>query len=75
MFNIASEETYQDGQVIIKEGTTGDWVYVVLSGSVEISKTVEGKNQEGAEENGSCDKGCTGPVSQSHKENSMEDTA
>ncbi len=43
MFNIASEETYQDGQVIIKEGTTGDWVYVVLSGAVEISKTVDGK--------------------------------
>jgi len=43
MFNIASEETYQDGQVIIKEGTTGDWVYVVLSGAVEISKMVEEK--------------------------------
>ena len=43
MFNIASEETYQDGQVIIKEGTTGDWVYVVLSGTVEISKMVKGK--------------------------------
>jgi CRP/FNR family cyclic AMP-dependent transcriptional regulator len=43
MFNIASEETYQDGQIIIKEGTTGDWVYVILSGTVEISKTVGGK--------------------------------
>ena len=43
MFNIASEETYQDGQVIIDEGTTGDWVYVVLSGTVEISKMIDGK--------------------------------
>ena len=43
MFNIASEETYQDGQIIIKEGTSGDWVYVILSGTVEISKTVRGK--------------------------------
>jgi CRP/FNR family cyclic AMP-dependent transcriptional regulator len=43
MFNVASEETYQDGQIIIKEGTGGDWVYVILSGSVEISKTVGGK--------------------------------
>ncbi len=43
MFNIASEDVYQDGQVIIREGSTGDWVYVVLSGTVEISKTVEGK--------------------------------
>ena len=38
MFNIASEETYQDGQIILKEGSSGDWVYVILSGSVEISK-------------------------------------
>jgi len=43
MFNIASEETYQDGQVILKEGSAGDWVYVILSGSVEISKTVEAR--------------------------------
>jgi len=43
MFNIASEETYQDGQIIIKEGTTGDWVYVVISGSVEISRMIDGE--------------------------------
>jgi CRP/FNR family cyclic AMP-dependent transcriptional regulator len=43
MLNIASEEIYQDGQTIIEEGTKGDWVYVILSGTVEISKTVEGK--------------------------------
>ncbi|MBN2125775.1 MAG: TIGR02266 family protein [Deltaproteobacteria bacterium] len=43
MFTLASEETYQDGQTIIKEGRPGDWVYVVLSGSVEISKTIGGK--------------------------------
>jgi CRP/FNR family cyclic AMP-dependent transcriptional regulator len=43
MFTIASEETHQDGQVIFKEGSSGDWVYVILSGSVEISKMVEGK--------------------------------
>ena len=43
MLNIASEETYHDDEIIIQEGTKGDWVYVVLSGTVEISKTVEGK--------------------------------
>jgi uncharacterized protein (TIGR02266 family) len=43
MFFIASEETYRDGEVIIKEGTSGDWVYVVQSGKVEVSKMVEGK--------------------------------
>ncbi|MGD2126961.1 MAG: TIGR02266 family protein [Desulfobacteraceae bacterium] len=42
MFTLASEETYEDGQVIIKEGSSGDWVYVVLSGTVEISRTIAG---------------------------------
>jgi uncharacterized protein (TIGR02266 family) len=43
MFNIVSEETYEDNQVIFKEGSSGDWIYVVLSGSVEVSKTIGGK--------------------------------
>jgi len=43
MFTIASEEKYKEGQVIFKEKSSGDWVYLVLSGSVEITKTVEGK--------------------------------
>ena len=37
MFTIASEETYPDGKMIFQEGSSGDWVYVILSGSVEIS--------------------------------------
>jgi len=43
MYHIASEEIYKDGQVILEEGSSGDWVYIVLSGSVEISKTIEGR--------------------------------
>lgn len=43
MFDIESEQTFEDGEVIVKEGQTPDWVYVVLSGAVEISKTVGGK--------------------------------
>ncbi len=43
MFNIVSEETYEDDQIIFKEGSSGDWVYVVLSGTVEVSKTIGGK--------------------------------
>ena len=43
MYQIASEETYKDGQVILEEGSSGDWVYVILSGSVEISKTIGGR--------------------------------
>jgi uncharacterized protein (TIGR02266 family) len=42
-YNIANEETYQDGQIIFNEGNPGDWVYVILSGSVEISKNVRGQ--------------------------------
>lgn len=43
MFTIASEETYKDGQVIFNENSSGDWVYVVLSGAVEISKIIGNK--------------------------------
>jgi uncharacterized protein (TIGR02266 family) len=43
MFSLASKETYQGGQVIFEEGSTGNSIYVILSGSVEISKMVRGK--------------------------------
>jgi uncharacterized protein (TIGR02266 family) len=40
---IASEETHENGHIIFEEGSSGDWVYVILSGSVEISKMDKGK--------------------------------
>ena len=43
MFEIATEETYQDGQIIFAEGSSGDWIYVIQSGKVEISKKVGGE--------------------------------
>jgi len=43
MFQIASYETYQHGQIIFKEGDNGDWIYVVDEGEVEISKNVGGQ--------------------------------
>ncbi|MFH1489720.1 MAG: TIGR02266 family protein [Pseudomonadota bacterium] len=43
MFNVASEESYPSGQVIFKEGSSGDWVYVVLKGAIEISKMIGGQ--------------------------------
>ena len=43
MYTMADEENYTDGQVIIKEGSSGDWIYVILSGAVEISKIVGGQ--------------------------------
>jgi uncharacterized protein (TIGR02266 family) len=42
LYLIADEERYQYGDIIFSEGNSGDWVYVILSGSVELSKTVEG---------------------------------
>jgi len=43
MFPIASEEIFEDSQIILEEGNSGDWIYVVQSGSVEISRTIEGE--------------------------------
>jgi uncharacterized protein (TIGR02266 family) len=43
MHTIASEETYSDGQLIFKEGSPGDWVYLIISGCVEITKEVDGR--------------------------------
>ena len=43
MCPIASKEQYADGQIIFREGSWGDWVYVIQRGSVEISKTIGGK--------------------------------
>ena len=43
IYPLASKETYKDGQIIIEEGSSGDWIYVVLSGSVEIFKIIDGK--------------------------------
>jgi uncharacterized protein (TIGR02266 family) len=43
MFQIADEQTYEDGQIIWEEGTYGDWVYVILSGKVELSRKIKGE--------------------------------
>jgi CRP-like cAMP-binding protein len=41
MLQIASFETFKDGQVIFEEGSNGDWIYVVEEGEVETSKKVK----------------------------------
>jgi len=43
MFTLATEKNYKDGEIILQEGNSGDWVYVVLGGSVEITKTIRDK--------------------------------
>ncbi|MBN1626552.1 MAG: cyclic nucleotide-binding domain-containing protein [Deltaproteobacteria bacterium] len=35
---IAKEENYSDNDYIIKEGTSGDWVYIILKGKVKVKK-------------------------------------
>jgi len=43
MFQVVKYETFNDKQIILKEGTFGDWLYVIDEGSVEISRMAEGK--------------------------------
>lgn len=43
MFQIASYERFQSGQIIFEDGSNGDWIYVVDEGEVEISKVVDGQ--------------------------------
>ena len=39
---IVSEESCSDKAVIVKEGSVGDWVYVILKGRVKIKKQTSG---------------------------------
>jgi len=39
---IVSEESFSDKAVIIKEGSIGNWVYVILEGRVKIKKQTSG---------------------------------
>ncbi len=43
MLPIATYEDYQDGQIIFEEGSHGDWIYMIESGAVEISRIVGGE--------------------------------
>jgi len=43
MFQIADEQTFEDGQVIWEEGSFGDWIYLIQAGKVELSKMVRGQ--------------------------------
>ena len=42
-YRFSREETYDDGQIINDENSSGDGLYVILSGSVETSRTVRGR--------------------------------
>ncbi len=38
-FLILEEEEYEDGDVILREGTSTDWIYIILAGQVRIQKS------------------------------------
>jgi len=43
MDNIIREESFPSGQIIFKQDGPGDWLYIIISGSVETSRSVDGK--------------------------------
>jgi CRP/FNR family transcriptional regulator len=43
MRKIVDKLQFTDGQVILKEGSFGDALYLILAGKVEVSKVIDGK--------------------------------
>jgi uncharacterized protein (TIGR02266 family) len=43
MYQIADEHTFEDGQTIWEEDSFGDWIYLIQTGKVELSKKVRGE--------------------------------
>lgn len=43
MYTIVEEKTYDEGQVIFNEDSSEDGLFIVISGLVETSKSVEGR--------------------------------
>ena len=43
VYGISHEESYTNGQIVFKEDSPGEWLYIVLTGSVETSRSVEGR--------------------------------
>lgn len=46
LLRLASSESFKDGDVIFKEKTLGDKMYIILSGTVRISKYLGNKKEE-----------------------------
>ncbi len=38
---LSGEETYESGEIIIEEGSTGDWIYIILEGQAKVTKRTE----------------------------------
>jgi CRP-like cAMP-binding protein len=41
LLNLAISQEYGSGEIVVEEGTPGDTMYMVLSGSVSVQKSVE----------------------------------
>lgn len=43
LYNIVEEKTYNQGQIIFHEDSSEDGLFIIISGSVETSKSVQGR--------------------------------
>ena len=43
VYNIVEKKTYDEGEVIFNEDSMEDGLFIIISGSVETSKTVQGR--------------------------------
>ncbi len=46
IFKLASQETFKNGEYVIREGTNGTKLYVIISGSMAVVQEVEGRDIE-----------------------------
>jgi CRP-like cAMP-binding protein len=46
LLKLAVSESFADGEVVFKEGSRGDKMYIILSGTVRISKNIGGKMEK-----------------------------
>lgn len=43
LYSIIREDNFPNGQIIFKQDGPGDWLYIIISGSVETSRSIDGK--------------------------------
>ncbi len=46
LLKLANSESFSDGEIIFKEKTHGDKMYIILTGTVRISKYLGNKKEE-----------------------------
>ena len=38
---LSDEETYESGDIIIEEGSTGNWIYIIMEGQAKVTKRTD----------------------------------